>query len=383
MVAAVRQGVAQREVARRLGVALATVQRWVHRARAARLDRVNWDDRSPRPWRTRRTAPPTEDLVLALRQDLRVHSDLGEYGAGAIRQELLRQGVAPCPSLRTIGRILERRGALDGQRRVRRPPPPRGWYLPAVAAALVELDSFDVIEGLVIRRGPYLSVLTGIAVHGGVPAAWPALRITARDVLAALGEHWGAFGLPGYAQFDNDTRFEGPRQHPDSVGRVVRFCLGLGVVPVFAPPREMGFQAAIESFNGRWQAKVWSRFEHRSLEDVQLRSRRYLAAVRQRLAGRLEAAPPRQPWPMGWQLDLQCPPSGTIIFLRRTTDQGRVEILGHRFLVDRHWPHRLVRAEVQLDAQRICFHALRRRSPGDQPLLAEAPYELPARRFSE
>jgi len=40
----------------------------------------------------------------------------------------------------------------------------------------------------------------------------------------------------------------------------MRTCLRLDVTPVFAPPRESGFQAAIENFNGRWQAKVWARF---------------------------------------------------------------------------------------------------------------------------
>jgi len=72
-------------------------------------------------------------------------------------------------------------------------------------------------------------------------------------------EHWRAVGLPGYAQFDNDAIFEGAQVHPDTIGRVTRTCLSLGVIPVFVPPRETGFQAAIEGFNGLWQAKVWAR----------------------------------------------------------------------------------------------------------------------------
>jgi hypothetical protein len=34
---------------------------------------------------------------------------------------------------------------------MRRPAPPPGWHLPDVATARAELDSFDVIEGLVIQ----------------------------------------------------------------------------------------------------------------------------------------------------------------------------------------------------------------------------------------
>ena len=115
--------------------------------------------------------------------------------------------------------------------------------------------------------------------------------VTAKAAVEALVEHWRAVGLPAYAQFDNDTIFQGPHQHKDVVGRVARLCLGLGVVPVFAPPREPGFQAAIENYNGRWQAKVWARFTHESLEGLQAQSDRYVAASRLRAAARIEAAP--------------------------------------------------------------------------------------------
>jgi hypothetical protein len=49
-------------------------------------------------------------------------------------------------------------------------PPPLGWYLPAVATREAELDSFDVVEGLVLEGGPQVEVLTGITVHGGLVA---------------------------------------------------------------------------------------------------------------------------------------------------------------------------------------------------------------------
>jgi len=115
------------------------------------LDRVDWADRPPVPVHTQRTATAIEDLILDLRVELKQESALGEFGAPAIQLELKARKTSPVPSIATISRILERRGALDGQRRLRRPPPPRGWYLPEVAAGRAELDSFDVVEGLVIQ----------------------------------------------------------------------------------------------------------------------------------------------------------------------------------------------------------------------------------------
>jgi hypothetical protein len=262
-------------------------------------------------------------------------------------------------------------------------PPPRGWYLPDLATKDVELDSFDTIEGLAIRGGPHLTILTGISLHGGLAAAWPARSVSAKSTLHALVEHWREAGRPAYAQFDNDNRFTGPRQYRDAIGRVIRVCLSLKVTPVFVVPTEHGFQAAIESFNARWQAKVWSRFEHRSLRGLKTRSARYIAASRQRSAARIEAAPPRRPFPKRWTLDLQKPPQGTIVYIRRTNDKGRTSILGHTFVVDRHWPHRLVRAEVDLNANQIRFIALRRREPTHQPILKEVPYTLPRKPFKD
>jgi putative transposase len=383
MVAAVRQGQSLRAVARQFAVSVATVAYWVQRAYGQRLDRVDWQDRSHTPRTTRRTEISMEDLVLQTRRDLHT-GDLGAVGAAAIRQTLLDQGQTPVPSLRTINRILARRGALDGRRRVRRPPPPRGWYLPDVAGGRVELDSFDLVEGLVLKDGPQVEVLNAVSLHGGLTASWPVVApVTARLSVASLVEHWRAVGLPRYAQFDNDPIFQGSHRYPDALGRVIRLCLSLGVVPVFVPPREMGFQAMIESYNGWWQAKVWARFQHASLADLQERSRRHTEALRRHRASRIEVAPARRSFPKAWELDLQAPPRGRLVYLRRTNGQGEVELLGQSWRVSAVWPHRLVRAEVDLTKGHVRVFTLRRREPKSQPQVLAVPYRLPNRRFQE
>jgi len=385
MVAAVRAGAPLRPTAERFGVSLSTLQTWVHRAAGQRLDRVDWSDRPCGPRHVpHRTPTEQEELIVDLRRWLRDSSPLGEYGAEAIYHELRRRGIADPPVPRTIHRVLQRRGLLDGRRRQHRPAPPTGWYLPDLARRRAELDSVDVVEGLVIQGGTEVQVLTAVSLHGGLIGAWPCgASITAKFTAATLLNHWREVGLPDYAQFDNDTRFQGPRMYPDSLGRVIRLCLGLGVVPVFVPPVEMGFQAAIESLNGRWQAKVWSRFHHESLAALQQRSVRYVGASRERSQARIEAAPLRRPIAANWQLNWQAPLTGRVIFLRRTNAQGAVEVLGHTFAVDERWPHRLVRAEVELDADAIRFYGLRRREPTQQPLLKTVEHHVPRKRFRE
>ncbi len=381
MVAAVRAGASLRAVARGYQVSPATVQLWLRRAADRPLERVDWSDRPSIPGRVGRTRVDVEDRILDLRRMLREESVLGEYGPAAIRRELdaMTERSGPIPAVRTIARILERRGALDAKRRVRRPAPPAGWYLPDLRRRLVELDSFDVISGLRLKGGLELDILTGISLHGALTVVWPTAGVSGASTVEALGQHWRAVGLPGYAQFDNDTRFIGGNAHPNSIGLVIRYCLAVGVVPVFAPPLEVGFQASIEAFNGRWQRKLWARFWDPTLADLQVRSAAYIAASRVRSSVRIEAAPERAPFPLGRPIDLSTPPAGRLVFLRRTSDAGSVSVLGRRYPVDPRWPHRLVRAELDLAVNHLSFFALRRREPEDQPLLGEVPFEPPAR----
>jgi transposase len=383
MVAAVRRGQSLRAVARAFAVGVATVAHWVERARGQRLDRVDFSDRSRAPHKTRRTDHSVEDLVLQVRRELD-HGDLGAIGADAIRAALEGRAGVQAPSVRTINRILGRRGALDGRKRTRRPPPPKGWYLPDVASATAELDSIDIVEGLVIKGGPHVEVLNAASLHGGLTASWPVESpVTSALTVQALQEHWREVGLPGYAQFDNDMIFHGTHRYPDALGRVLRLCLSLQVVPVLVPPRETGFQAMIESYNGWWQAKVWSRFEHHDLADLRGHSRRYVAALRKQRVARIEAAPDRRAFPASWRLNLKKRPGGRLVYLRRSNPNSEVALLGEAWPLGQVWPNRLVRCEVDLDQDKIRFFTLRRKDPTSQPLIREVDYRLPNRGFQD
>ena len=297
MVEAVRSGRSLRAVAEQFRLSVGTVAFWVKRARGKRLDRVAFSNRKPgRAWN--RTAAEVEQRIVSIRSELREKSVLGEYGADAIAVALQADSsLEPRPSRATIHRVLARHGALDGAHRRRRPAPPKGWYLPVVASGQAELDSFDFIEDLKIAGGPLISVLTGTSLHGALADAWVMERPSAPATLASLVERWRQAGLPDYAQFDNDTIFQGAHQFADAIGRVSRLCLALEVIPVFAPPREPGFQNAIEGFNALWQSKVWQRHHCANREGLVAVSARYISAYRSKTAVRRESAPSRRAFP--------------------------------------------------------------------------------------
>ena len=230
---------------------------------------------------------------------------------------------------------------------------------------------------LKLAEGPLVDVLTGVALHGGGPLARPLLHASTTAVLEELQTHWQAQGRPHFAQFDNDTRFQGAHQHPDVFGRVVRFCLQLAITPVFVPPRELGLQNSIEQFNGLWQSKVWRRWHFASFAALLDSTAQYVAARRQRLAARMGSAPARRPWPRAWQWQPAQLRRGTVIYIRRSSEHGTIGLLGHTWLVNRHWCHRLVRAEVDLHQHEIRCFALRRTAPAEQALLRVLPYHYP------
>jgi hypothetical protein len=256
--------------------------------------------------------------------------------------------------------------------------------VPEVAGGLAEIDAFDFVEGLRSRGGLAVEVLNVVSVPGGLVGSWPESGWTTAVALGAIREQWRRFGLPDDAQFDHDNRFSGPPQHQDAMGRGIRVCLRLGVRPVFAPPREHGVPNASERYNGKWQAKVWARWHDETLEQWQGHSGNYVEAHRARSRARIERAPQRRAFPKKWTFDPQAKiKRGVMIFIRRSTDNGMVEVLGRPDAVDTPWVNRLVRCEVDIAGKESRFSGLRRREPAAQPLVGRVGDELPRRYVSE
>ena len=373
MVKQVRAGISYRDVARRLRVGLATVALWVERARGLPLDRVDWRDRPDRPHRVpQRTCKAIVSKIAKARRYLSKHDALGEHGPEAVRCHLLAAGVA-APSSRTIARWLAKLG-LSGRERWRRPPPPKGWYLADLAAGRAEVDCVDVVEGLRLRRSGRIEVLNVISLWGNRPDSTAAAVIRTDQVIALLRKRWQRDGLPAYVQFDNDTIFSGAHAKRAYLGRVVHFCLCVGVTPVFVAPLEPGFQAKIEAYNRRWQDSVWKRWRHPSIPALQSRSDAFVSAWWHAKADHgHEHRVLRSPW----RAPARQPCSHRIVMLRRLDDHGSVTLCAQHLHVTRRWACRLVRCEINLRTQTLTIHGLTRRDPRYQPLLTKRTLRVP------
>jgi hypothetical protein len=212
---------------------------------------------------------------------------------------------------------------------------------------------------LYLYGGQEVQLLNGLSLHGNLLHSAAGETQTAENTVLALIEHWRQFGLPKYVQFDNDMVFQGPRR-ANVIGKVIRLCLSLKVIPVFTTPYEQGFQGKIERFNREIQEKFWQRKRFKSIKDVGKHLAEYVQAHRLAHQGEIIAAPCRRPFPKRWKRDDTRTPCGKVIYLRRTDGSGWVRFLERDFFVSEHWVNRLVRAEVDLDKGKVYFFALRR-----------------------
>jgi hypothetical protein len=272
--------------------------------------------------------------------------------------------------------ILKREGCIDGKRRIRYKYPPLGWYLPDVAKGYAELDSFDYVEDLRLQgQGGFVPIFNGISLHGGLVCSFPLTRMTAENTVYSLLQHWRQFGYPTYAQFDNSTVFTGPRL-PNTVGQVIRLCLSLGVTPVFVPPRETGFQANIERYNGLWQKGVWERFHFKNYKKLMEQSKLYVKAFHDKKYDSIQSAPDRYEIPYDFVFRSNNPLNGKIILIRRTDNKGNANFLGNTWEIDELWTHHLVRVEINIAKHNIKIYRLRRREPKNQPLIKTINFTL-------
>jgi hypothetical protein len=72
-----------------------------------------------------------------------------------------------------------------------------------------------------------------------------------------------------------------------------------------------------------------------------------------------------------------------MVYVRRMDAAGRAEVPGRAFEVERLWTHQLDRAEVGPDAGRMQVYRLRRRDPGDEPLLKEVVHRIQSKSLHE
>jgi putative transposase len=209
------------------------------------------------------TPPHVERMIVSIRRRLEAHATpetrYQRIGAATIRAELKALGVSPVPSLRTIDRVLHRRGMTSP--RVRTAPPLRRSEYPAPTADdSNQLHQVDLVGPIYLkgkRQRWYIYICKDVFDGGVYLKLAPSRKMD--EVLAFLTEAWQHLGLPAQVQFDNARELAGWGRSARYLSRVIRLCLRLRVTPIFIPPGRPQHNGSVENYNGWFQPVLFQR----------------------------------------------------------------------------------------------------------------------------
>ena len=164
-------------------------------------------------------------------------------------------------------------------------------------------------------------------------------------------------------QFDNGREFCGFGQAARWLSRPIRFCLRVGVEPVFIPKGRPQRNGAVEHFNGWFQPLLLGRHLRRPA-DVRRELRRLMQAtneqqVRPSLAYKTAAHYRRgkrlRKLPATFSLDTSHLPlaAGKVTFIRLVSAKGHVDILEQEFKVGKRRKFQWVKATLDTQLQRL------------------------------
>lgn len=334
--------------------------KWWHRYLAGGTESLH-DLTRARTTIVNRTPPEIERAIVSIRQRLAAHATpQTRYvltGAASIQQELRTLHYSPVPTLRTIGRILQRAHLTSPPVRLARRLP-RGAYPGPLAHDSNEVHQVDLVGPRYLEGNPtkYYFAVCKDAFDQSVYAEF----LDGHDLeqlLPFLIHAWQWLGLPRYVQFDNGREFYGWGRWPRSLNRLLRLVLRLGVHPVFIPEAHPERNGSVENFNGWFQA-VLLRRPFPNARAVRRELRRLVTVtneqhVHQVLGGKTPVQYRRgrrlRTLPANFKLDSPRIPVtvGKLTFIRWVPAHGSIDVLGESVRVGRQ--RRFQYVKVTLD----------------------------------
>jgi transposase InsO family protein len=287
-----------------------------------------------------RTARDIEEIVKKVRLELVEDEEFS--GAQAICWRLEELGVRPCPSVRTINRILARSDLI---RRRTGPYVPSGKKYPKLPAANAgSLHQSDFVGPYYLGRGLRFYSLNSVDLATGRCATEPMRTRDAQATVTAFWRTWTRLGIPEFQQVDNDMVFYGSARHPRGLGPLVRLCLMHDVEPWFIPLAEPWRNGVVEKFNDIWRQKFVGHVQLSSEEDLQAESLAFESRHNSRyryskLNGKtpieaLKASRVKLRFPPGSETPrhpLPRPDKGQYHLVRFVRSEGQFDVFGEKF----------------------------------------------------
>jgi putative transposase len=232
---------------------------WLKRYQESK-DEDSWFIEESRAPKTHPSKIPNslESLIIKVRQDLE-DEHYSQKGAIAIQYKFRELDLEP-PSIWTINRVIARNGLNNKESRIKSPKEYPELFL--------STQQMDLVGPRYIHGDGRFFSLNIIDTQSHTCFTKPIRSKCTDQVVPAVAEFWSSFGLPDALQMDNELSFRGSNRHPRSFGKLVRFALNQGVVPVYIPIREPWRNGMIEKFNDNYTQRFLRKTKFNDFNDL-------------------------------------------------------------------------------------------------------------------
>lgn len=378
------------DICRALGRSTAWFDKWW--ARYRRYGRASLESRSRAPKHVHnKMRLEIEEAIVRIRKVLEEQTDpelkYAFIGAPTIRTELKRTPLRPVPSVRAIGRALQRRELTQPRRKRKRPNEPTAYCPLPVAQDLNDVHAMDIVMRHLLGGERVCSFhLLDLASRYPILRQYPdKSAVSAKSFLVAT---WQTVGLSRLLQMDNEATFCGGYRGKRVFSQVVRLCLTVGVEVVFIPFYSPKKNADIESFNSDWDLAFWQRERFRDLAHVQEECPTFEQWYRTRheppaLKGltpteaRANFAPRLLPTDFNLhQAEERLPlTAGKVHFIRLVNSQGQIRVLNEFWMVEEELVGEYVWATISTAGQWLRIYH-QDAADGARRLVVEYDYEI-------
>jgi hypothetical protein len=290
-----------------------------------------------------------EAVIVSSRQQL-VKRDTPEtryafHGAVAIHQKLDDLGYEDKPHLATIHRVLKRNNLIESKEHIIDPNKPKIYYPDLRAKHPGHVYELDLVTPRYITGYGRIVSVNRIDIYNSQANLDQYTSKGADSIIEFIVEDWKIYAKPQYLKVDNECSFRGSLIHTRTFGKLTRFCLNFGVQLIFIPFNEPWRNPFIESFNSRFNERLWLFQRFTDLNHLRRESKEFCRQhshyqnyqkehfSKQRLQGYTTTQFPEN---FVFELSTELPITpGLVHFIRLVDDKGFINVLNEPIYVNK------------------------------------------------
>ena len=254
------------------------VYKWIERFKGNKAEWYLDESKEPKT-KPKKIEPELESVIVNIRQEL-VKRDTPQtryafHGSVAIHQRLDEMGYEDKPHLSTIQRVLQRNHLIESKERIIDPSKPKIFYPDIRAQHPGHIYELDLVTPRYITGYGRVVSVNRVDICTSQANLDQYSSKGADSIIDFVVDDWKNYAKPQYLKLDNEASFRGSLIHSRTFGKLTRFCLNFGVEIIFIPFNEPWRNPFIESFNSRFNERLWLFQKFTDLRHLRQESRQF------------------------------------------------------------------------------------------------------------